>query len=227
MSSIGGCLLALSPFLEGRGADCRFENPKTATSNPRTFSSTTSAISHSAVRLLFSSACSLASFANLTPVRETDFGLCKLNLGANDRTNTFCGTPEYLAPELLLGHGYARTVSVARFSLLISFLISTSAEVGMRSVDVVEAAQHTDTVIMRQVDWWTLGVLLYEMLSGLPPFYSENTNEMYQKVRDALFCSPFCLPLTLVHNSQNRSSPTPCASAMKSHPTRGLSSPDS
>jgi serine/threonine protein kinase len=34
-----------------------------------------------------------------------------------------------------------------------------------------------------QVDWWTLGVLLYEMLSGLPPFYSENTNEMYQKVR--------------------------------------------
>ena len=70
-----------------------------------------------------------------------DFGLCKLDMKDEDRTNTFCGTPEYLAPELLMGQGYNKTV-----------------------------------------DWWTLGVLLYEMLTGLPPFYHENTNEMYRKI---------------------------------------------
>ncbi|PLN79729.1 Pkinase-domain-containing protein [Aspergillus taichungensis] len=70
-----------------------------------------------------------------------DFGLCKLDMKDEDRTNTFCGTPEYLAPELLLGNGYTKAV-----------------------------------------DWWTLGVLLYEMLTGLPPFYDENTNDMYRKI---------------------------------------------
>ncbi|GAW05699.1 agc akt protein kinase [Lentinula edodes] len=79
-----------------------------------------------------------------------DFGLCKLNMKANDKTNTFCGTPEYLAPEILCGQGYNKTI-----------------------------------------DWWTLGVLLYEMLAGLPPFYDDNTDSMYQKIlNDPLVFGP-------------------------------------
>eukprot|EP00128_Syssomonas_multiformis_P018553 Colp12_sorted_trinity150504_noHs@33981 len=71
----------------------------------------------------------------------TDFGLCKENVKHDETTNTFCGTPEYMAPEVLQQKGYGPPV-----------------------------------------DWWTLGVLIYEMLAGIPPFYDENTNAMYQKI---------------------------------------------
>ncbi|KZT28827.1 Pkinase-domain-containing protein [Neolentinus lepideus HHB14362 ss-1] len=78
-----------------------------------------------------------------------DFGLCKLNMKDSGATNTFCGMPEYLAPEVLNGQGYNKTV-----------------------------------------DWWTLGVLLYEMLVGLPPFYDESTDITYQKILE----SPLTFP---------------------------------
>jgi serine/threonine protein kinase len=71
----------------------------------------------------------------------TDFGLCKEGITATDTTGTFCGTPEYLAPEIVLKKPYDRTV-----------------------------------------DWWCLGSVLYEMLFGLPPFYSKDHNEMYDKI---------------------------------------------
>uniref|UniRef100_A0A8C3AT50 Serine/threonine-protein kinase Sgk1 n=1 Tax=Cyclopterus lumpus TaxID=8103 RepID=A0A8C3AT50_CYCLU len=71
----------------------------------------------------------------------TDFGLCKEGLTNNGTTTTFCGTPEYLAPEVLQKQAYDRTV-----------------------------------------DWWCLGSVLYEMLYGLPPFYSRNTAEMYNNI---------------------------------------------
>ncbi|KAM4718998.1 serine/threonine-protein kinase Sgk3 isoform 3-T3 [Anableps anableps] len=71
----------------------------------------------------------------------TDFGLCKEGISQTDTTSTFCGTPEYLAPEVLRKHPYDNTV-----------------------------------------DWWCLGSVLYEMLFGLPPFYSRDTHEMYDNI---------------------------------------------
>ena len=73
----------------------------------------------------------------------TDFGLAKTNV-LDEKASTFCGTPEYLAPEILK----------------------------LREGDTYGLI----------VDWWTLGCLLYEMLQGIPPFYSTNINTMYEKI---------------------------------------------
>lgn len=113
-----------------------------------------------------------------------DFGLCKLNMGTKDSTSTFCGTPEYLAPELLLGQGYTKSV-----------------------------------------DWWTLGVLFYEMLTGLPPFYDQNINTMYHKiVKDPLTFPPDMdreaksLITGLLQRDPARRLGTNGASEIKAHP---------
>jgi len=74
-------------------------------------------------------------------VMLTDFGLCKEGLIGSTRTSTFCGTPEYMAPEVLLKLPYDRAV-----------------------------------------DWWCLGAVLYEMLYGLPPFYSRDKHAMYNSI---------------------------------------------
>jgi serine/threonine protein kinase len=75
----------------------------------------------------------------------TDFGLSKEGLHTKDaRTATFCGTPEYLAPEVLEGNGYSKAI-----------------------------------------DWWSFGTLMFEMLTGLPPFYCEDVQQMYTKIMTA------------------------------------------
>ncbi|KAG6886079.1 hypothetical protein C0993_004069 [Termitomyces sp. T159_Od127] len=71
-----------------------------------------------------------------------DFGLSKADLRSDELTTTFCGTTEYLAPEILLSeHGYSKIV-----------------------------------------DFWSLGVLLFEMCCGWSPFYAEDTQQMYKNI---------------------------------------------
>ncbi|XP_059213988.1 serine/threonine-protein kinase N2 [Centropristis striata] len=74
-------------------------------------------------------------------VRIADFGLCKEGMGHGDRTTTFCGTPEFLAPEVLTDNNYTRSV-----------------------------------------DWWGLGVLIYEMLVGESPFPGDDEEEVFDSI---------------------------------------------
>lgn len=71
-------------------------------------------------------------------VKLTDFGFAKV---IEHRTYTLCGTPEYIAPEVLLNKGHGKPV-----------------------------------------DWWTLGILIYEMIVGYPPFVDEDPMGIYQKI---------------------------------------------
>ncbi|KAK5852439.1 hypothetical protein PBY51_023908 [Eleginops maclovinus] len=74
-------------------------------------------------------------------VRIADYGLCKEGMGHGDRTTTFCGTPEFLAPEVLTENNYTRSV-----------------------------------------DWWGLGVLVYEMLVGESPFPGDDEEEVFDSI---------------------------------------------
>ena len=71
-------------------------------------------------------------------LKVTDFGFAK---EVTDKTFTLCGTPDYLAPEIVTGQGHGRAV-----------------------------------------DWWTLGVLIYEMLASFPPFFDDEPIETYRKI---------------------------------------------
>ena len=74
-------------------------------------------------------------------LKIADFGLCKEGMWYGSRTSTFCGTPEFLAPEVL-----------------------------------------TETSYTRSVDWWGLGVLIYEMLVGESPFPGEDEEEVFDSI---------------------------------------------
>ena len=76
-------------------------------------------------------------------LRLADFGMAK-KLQGDEKAMSFCGTPEYLAPEIITMEGHDKNA-----------------------------------------DWWSFGILLFEMLCGLPPFYTENLDKMYEMIKNS------------------------------------------
>jgi novel protein kinase C epsilon type len=74
-------------------------------------------------------------------VKVADFGMCKEDVRDGRLTSTFCGTPDYIAPEILREEDYGTSV-----------------------------------------DWWALGVLMYEMMAGQPPFEADNEDELFEAI---------------------------------------------
>ena len=85
-------------------------------------------------------------------VKLTDLGFAK-RLKSEEKTKTLCGTPEYLAPEVIerVGHG-------------------------------------------KEVDWWQMGILLYEMLFGATPFSDSSPYQLYENILSKPISIPDCVP---------------------------------
>ena len=74
-------------------------------------------------------------------LRLIDFGLSKMNLDRFELTKSFCGTPDYLSPEVIIGKGYTF-----------------------------------------DSDWWTLGVVIYEMLHSRPPHFQKDKDHIMSDI---------------------------------------------
>lgn len=72
-------------------------------------------------------------------IKISDFGLARFVQG--ELATTACGTPGYVAPEIIEGKGYGK-----------------------------------------EVDYWSIGIILYIMLCGFPPFYDENNQKLFEAI---------------------------------------------
>lgn len=89
-------------------------------------------------------------------VKITDFGMCRERTSPNSLAETFCGTPDYIAPEIIKHESYSYSV-----------------------------------------DWWALGVLVYELFTAQPPFDGDDEDDLF----DNILHQPVTYPRSMPENA--------------------------
>jgi novel protein kinase C epsilon type len=108
-------------------------------------------------------------------VKVADYGLCKEEMWYGQTTSTFCGTPEFMAPEVRSSF-FKKLLTNGAFFIIIIIQILLEQRYG------------------RAVDWWAFGVLTYEMLLGQSPFRGDDEDEIFDAILEDEPLYPITMP---------------------------------